>query len=111
MLGPVQPTEYDLQFSVFGIPVRVIPTFWLLAALLGWSLIQLGLIYVLVWILVVFVSILAHELGHALTAARLGYPPRIFLYHFGGVAMFRASIQGVHNVTFSQKWTHQVAGC
>lgn len=88
MLGPVQPTEYDLQFSVFGIPVRVIPTFWLLAALLGWSLIQLGLIYVLVWILVVFVSILAHELGHALTAARLGYPPRIFLYHFGGVAMF-----------------------
>jgi len=88
MLGPVQPTEYDLQFSLLGIPVRVIPTFWLLAALLGWSLIDLGLIYVLVWVLVVFVSILVHEFGHALTAAQLGYPPRIFLYHFGGIAMY-----------------------
>lgn len=88
MLGPVQPTDFDLQFSLFGIPVRVIPTFWILAALLGWSLIEVGLPYVFVWILVVFVSILVHELGHAGTAARLGYPPRIFLYHFGGLAMY-----------------------
>jgi len=64
MLGPVQPTNYDLQFSLLGIPVRVIPRVWLLAALLGWNLINLGLIYVLVWVLIVFVSILAHELAH-----------------------------------------------
>ncbi|MBX3438566.1 MAG: hypothetical protein KF861_13825 [Planctomycetaceae bacterium] len=88
MLGPVQPTEFDLQFSVLGIPVRVIPTFWLLAVVLGWTYSQFGWEYLAAWVAVVFVSIMIHELGHAVMASSFGYPPRIFLYHFGGLAMF-----------------------
>ncbi|MEW4527870.1 site-2 protease family protein [Maioricimonas sp. JC845] len=88
MLGPVQPTPYDLKFSLFGIPVRVMVTFWLGAAVLGWSSLRLGLPYLLTWIVVAFVSILVHEMGHALTARLFGYPPRIMMYHFGGLALF-----------------------
>lgn len=91
MFGPVRPSQFDLAFSVFGIPVRVVPTFWLFSALLGFHYTQvpgIGFALLLIWIAVVFVSILIHELGHALTAYLFGYPPRIMLYHFGGVAMY-----------------------
>jgi Zn-dependent protease len=91
MFGPVRPSQFDLAFSLFGIPVRVVPTFWLLAVLLGWDNLNepgIGFALLLIWIAVVFVSILVHELGHALTAYLFGYPPRIMLYHFGGVAMY-----------------------
>lgn len=90
MFGAVQPTEFDLQFRLFGIPVRVLPWFWLLAALLGGELLRgpEGWKYLVVWMVVVFVSILVHEMGHALTARLFGYYPRVFLYHFGGVAMY-----------------------
>jgi stage IV sporulation protein FB len=88
MFGAVQPTEFDLQFRLFGIPVRVLPWFWLLAALLGGNLLRDGWQYLVVWMVVVFFSILVHEMGHALTARLFGYYPRVFLYHFGGVAMY-----------------------
>ncbi|MCA9111031.1 MAG: hypothetical protein KDA52_13855 [Planctomycetaceae bacterium] len=88
MFGPVQPTPYDLTFSLFGIPVRVIAWFWLTAVILGFSSVHIGPEYLLAWVAIVFVSILVHELGHALVAAAFGYPPRILLYHFGGLALF-----------------------
>ncbi len=88
VFGPVQPTPYDLQFSLFGIPVRVIAWFWLTAVILGFSSVHIGPEYLLAWVAIVFVSILIHEMGHALVAALFGYPPRIVLYHFGGLAMF-----------------------
>lgn len=88
MFGPVQPTAYDLQFSLLGIPVRVLPWFWLAAVLLGFDTVQSGPEYLLAWIAIVFISILVHELGHATIAALFGYPPRIFLYHFGGLALY-----------------------
>ncbi|MCA9075976.1 MAG: hypothetical protein KDA93_13190 [Planctomycetaceae bacterium] len=84
----MQPTPYDLTFSMFGIPVRVIAWFWLTAVILGFSSIELGPEFLLAWVAIVFVSILVHELGHALMAAAFGYPPRILLYHFGGLAMY-----------------------
>jgi Zn-dependent protease len=71
---------------VVRIPVRVIPTFWLVAAYLGWNPDRLDLVGV--WVLCMFVSILVHELGHALTAEAFGYPSDITLYHFGGFARF-----------------------
>ena len=30
-------TPYDLRFQLLGIPVRVHPLFWLVAAMLGWQ--------------------------------------------------------------------------
>lgn len=91
MFGPVRATPYDLVFSIFGIPVRVLPWFWLLAAFLGFDYLKdpdRGMALILIWAGVVFVSILVHELGHALTAMLFGYQPRILLYQFGGLAMY-----------------------
>lgn len=94
MFGSIQPTPYDLQFSVFGIPVRVLPSFWLVGAIMGWSegwaqmLGENVLAVVLVWLVCIFASILVHELGHAVMARAFGWPPEVVLYHFGGLAMY-----------------------
>jgi Zn-dependent protease len=87
MFGPVQPTAYDLQFSLLGIPVRVLPWFWLTSVLLGFDTVRIGPEFLLAWVGIVFASILVHELGHARVAGLLGYPARIVLYHFGGLAI------------------------
>ena len=89
LIGQVNPTPYDLAFRVFGIPVRVHPLFWVVSALLGWELFRWGgATYLFLWIACMFVSILIHELGHALTALYFGWPPEISLYHFGGLAVY-----------------------
>lgn len=80
------PTPLDLVFWLGRIPVRVIPTFWLMAFLLGRF--QEGLDLVFIWMLCVFFSILIHELGHALVAEAFGYESEIVLHHFGGEARF-----------------------
>ncbi len=87
MFGQISPTPYDLHFSVIGIPVRVHPMFWLISAIMGWQAGRLDL--VMVWIGCVFVSILIHELGHALAARSFGWPPHIVLFHFGGYAAYQ----------------------
>lgn len=109
MFGPVQPTRYDLAFSLFGIPVRVTPWFWLAGVLLGWGLMrdpQEGMMRMLIWLGVVFVSILVHEMGHATVAALFGYPPRIMLYQFGGMAMFEPT----HHYTTARSILISAAG-
>jgi Zn-dependent protease len=80
-------SPYDLHFSVLGIPVRVHPWFWLITVLLGMSARDPK--KVLMWVGVVFVSILVHELGHALTARAQGWQPWITLYGMGGLASYR----------------------
>jgi stage IV sporulation protein FB len=82
-------TPYDLQFSVLGVPVRVHPLFWLVAVLLGSrGIIQdlQPLAQLLLWVAVVFVSILVHEMGHALAIRYFGWQPWVTLYAFGGLA-------------------------
>jgi len=87
MLGHVAPTPYDLRFSLFGIPIRVHPFFWIMTALMGWDGDEIQLTFI--WIGCVFLSILVHEFGHALTARYFGWPPEVVLYHFGGYAAFQ----------------------
>lgn len=90
MLGNVQPTEFDLRFSLFGIPVRVTPMFWLGSVILGWSAMRHGPPFLLMWVLVCFVSILVHEMGHALVARWLGcHHVETALYLMGGVATYQ----------------------
>lgn len=86
MLSPVPATDYDLRFSLFGIPVRVHPLFWVASVVMGWVDGRLDL--VLVWLACVFVSILVHEMGHALAARSFGWSPEVVLYLFGGLASF-----------------------
>jgi stage IV sporulation protein FB len=84
MLGQVPRTAYDLDFAVFGIPVRVHPIFWLSAAFLGYVPRRLDL--TVVGVLCIFFAILIHELGHAIVTRRFGWSPEIVLYFLGGYA-------------------------
>jgi stage IV sporulation protein FB len=89
VFGNVAPTPYDLRFRLFGFPVRVHPLFWLITALLGdFTLRNYGVIYLLLWVACVFVSILIHELGHALAARWYGSPCEIVLHALGGLAVY-----------------------
>lgn len=85
------PTRFDLRFSVAGIPVRVHPLFWLVALLLGSS----GqLITIPIWMFVVFISILVHELGHAFAFRRYGIRSHIILHFSGGLTVPEATPWG-----------------
>jgi Zn-dependent protease len=70
--------------KIFGIPVKVQPFFLLVAGFLGYSS-NLPFVFLVEWIIVVFISILAHEFGHALTVRAFGLSPQILIYGFGGV--------------------------
>lgn len=78
-------SRFDLNFSVVGIPVRVHPLFWVTTVFFGTTTGDLDRL--LVWIGVVFLSILLHELGHALLMRRYGQPAHIVLYAWGGLAV------------------------
>lgn len=71
-------------FRLFGIQVTVRPSFLLIAALLGLFRIS-DPMFVISWIAIVFVSILIHELGHALTARAYGAAVEIELNGIGGL--------------------------
>jgi stage IV sporulation protein FB len=86
LLGEPTPTQADLHFRIFGIPVRVHPLFWVVALLLGMGGRQAEPLETLIWVAVVFVSILVHELGHAAMQRYYGGNPWITLYSFGGLA-------------------------
>ncbi|MCE9551809.1 MAG: site-2 protease family protein [Planctomycetes bacterium] len=89
ILSEPPQTQYDLRFRIFGIPVRIHPYFWLATLMLGYQGSGTPPINMLIWVGVVFVSILIHELGHALVAWLYGWPPWITLYAFGGLASYR----------------------
>ena len=95
LLAEPQPTPTDLRFSLAGIPVRVSVWFWLAAGLLGWRISQAFaagdqqalLRYLVLWIWAAFISILIHELGHALVYRFFGQATQVVLYHFGGLTV------------------------
>jgi Zn-dependent protease len=86
LLGEPAPTQADLHFGLFGFPVRVHPLFWLVTLLLGMGSGPAEPVTVLTWVVVVFLSILVHELGHTFTQRYFGGHPWITLYSFGGLA-------------------------
>src|SRR5438128_6217200 len=47
LLGEPTRSDFDLRFHLFGVPVRVHPTFWLFSAILGWNWVDLGWEYLL----------------------------------------------------------------
>jgi Zn-dependent protease len=70
------------HFRILGVPVRVEPFFVIVAALFGIGIEPLWVVFV--FVVVVFVSVLVHELGHALTYRALGQRSAIVLHGFGG---------------------------
>jgi Zn-dependent protease len=69
------------------IPVSIHPFFWVIAGLIGW-LNSGSFLGTLIWILVILVSVLFHEFGHALTACLFGQKPKIALIAMGGVTSY-----------------------
>jgi Zn-dependent protease len=73
------------HFSIAGIPVRVEPFFVVIAVLFGLDLRELWLI--IAWVVIVFVSVLVHELGHGVAFRIFGQRSSIVLHGFGGVTI------------------------
>jgi Zn-dependent protease len=80
-------SAWDLKWRMLGSPVRVYPTFWLMALLICYSA-GLPMAYILVSMACIFLSILVHEFGHALCARHFGVRGNeVILYHFGGLCV------------------------
>lgn len=67
------------------IPITIYPSFWVLTSIISLFLGQGDFIKILIWIPVIFISVLFHEFGHALTALIFGRHPRIELVAMGGL--------------------------
>lgn len=70
--------------KIFGIPVKVDFFFLVLVGFFGYSR-NAPFEFLIEWVAVVFISILAHELGHALTVRAFGQSPQILIYGLGGL--------------------------
>lgn len=66
------------------IPITITPAFWIFAIIIG-ILNSMSVIGTVVWVGIIFVSVLFHELGHAITALCFGQKPRIELVALGGM--------------------------
>ncbi len=77
-------TPYDLRFNLFGFPIRINPVFWIIAIFLAPHKSPREAI---IWCLAILISIIVHELGHAIVMRSYGARPRIVLYGFGGLAV------------------------
>lgn len=69
------------------IPLSIHPSFWFLAFFIGYVNSSEPL-QILFWIFVVLLSVIVHELGHALTGLYWGQTVRIDLTAFGGLTSF-----------------------
>ncbi len=69
------------------IPISVHPFFWILAALLGY-LLGGTIVGMFLWIGIIFLSVLIHEMGHALTAVLFKQTARIQLMAMGGLTTY-----------------------
>lgn len=79
----------EIEFKLFGIPIHVSAFFLLTALILGRSGADTPVLMA-AWMVVMFLGILLHELGHALTARAFGQEPAISLHGLGGVTVWQA---------------------
>jgi stage IV sporulation protein FB len=84
MFGNPATSDLDLRFRVFAVPVRVTPWFWLVTVLLSPPSLHMQARWLILWVVCVFVSILCHEMGHAMMARLFGCWPSITLQNMGG---------------------------
>lgn len=67
------------------IPITIYPSFWILTALIAILFGEGDFLKMFIWVAVIFISVLFHEFGHALTALLFGRNPRIELVAMGGL--------------------------
>lgn len=66
------------------IPIHIYPIFWILCIAIG-LLNSASIFGIFIWVGIVFISVLIHEYGHALTAIFFGQHAHIDLLGFGGL--------------------------
>ena len=101
---PTEGRKGLLSFRLFGFPVTIHTSFLLIVLVLGYSG-PTGIEGALVWLVVVTVSVIAHELGHAFVAAPAGGEPRIDLYMMAGLTTWRP-----HRASRARRVAVSVAG-
>jgi Zn-dependent protease len=79
--------------TLFGFPVTIHASFLIAVLLLGYSS-ETGVTGAVVWLVIVTVSVVAHELGHAFVAAPVGGEPRIDLYMIAGLTTWQPQRAG-----------------
>lgn len=87
------------HFHVLGIPVRIEPFFWVAAVLLAYNLGDARLI--IMWVAVVLVSVLVHELGHAIALKLFGQSSSIVLHGFGGLTFSQRKLDRARSIAVS----------
>lgn len=87
------------HFHVVGIPVRIEPVFWIVTVFLAFGLEDARLI--IMWVAVVLVSILVHELGHAVALKAFGQASSIVLHGFGGLTISQRRLSKVQSIVVS----------
>ncbi len=87
MSTPVQGGRALGRFRVLGFPVHIDISFVIFVGILGFAQ---GFVVeeLVVWLLLAVVSVLIHELGHAVLARRTGAAPAITLMAMGGVTTY-----------------------
>lgn len=70
------------------IPITITSSFWILATLIAWLSSGGSVIAFMSWIIIVLISVLVHELGHALTAKFWGQNTEIILGSLGGTTIY-----------------------
>jgi stage IV sporulation protein FB len=113
ILQEPQRTPYDIQFGLFGFPVRVHPAFFVLPFIFGANIARNGFnagVAILIFVIVFFLSILVHELGHSIIMKRFGINSRIVLYLMGGLAIPDSVWGGRRSVTPWQNVAISAAG-
>ena len=87
------------HFRIAGIPVRIEPVFWIVTVFFAFNLQDARLI--ITWVAVVLVSILVHELGHAVALKAFGQPSSIVLHGFGGVTISQRRLSRARSIVVS----------
>ncbi len=82
----MSPSLPSLRFRLLGFPVAIGVDFLLITLLIGMG--NRPGAYLLEWLVVVAVSILIHELGHAFAVRSYGITPEIRLWGMGGLTIF-----------------------
>jgi Zn-dependent protease len=93
-----------LSFNLGKIPIKVHPAFLIMGVILGTGLGN-DIPALAMWIVILFVSVMAHELGHAFAGIGFGLEPRIDLHGMGGTTTWRHK-----NVSTAKKILISLAG-
>lgn len=83
-----------VDFTLFGFPVSIHASFLVVVLLLGLAGPDASLQSAVVWLVVVTISVIVHELGHAVVAAPAGGEPRIDLYGMAGLTRWNPARAG-----------------